>query len=63
MSADVTATPADCVPCARGWWHCDAGWVEHPDGGECALRPDCDVPPEAHADTLPCAQLLGGCCG
>ena len=62
MSAQVTKTHRDCIGCSRGWRHCDAVWIAHSDGGECALRVDCDVPPEAHAETLPCSQLLGGCC-
>ena len=62
MSQEATSPRADCIPCVRDWRHCDATWIAHPDGGECTLHPDCDVPPEAHAETVPCAQLLGGCC-
>jgi hypothetical protein len=61
-SASATSTHAECSACARAWRHCDATWIAHPDGGECALYADCDVPPEAHAETLACSELLGGCC-
>jgi hypothetical protein len=58
----ATQAHADCVACARGWRHCEAVWVAHPDGGECSVRADCDVPPEAHALVLACSELQGGCC-
>lgn len=58
------ATPAHrrCTACDRGWRHCEGVWIEHPDGGECSVTVGCDVPPEAHVESLACGDLVGSCC-